>query len=214
MAHLGRDRKQITMLETLYQANRGENTGLEITITSEPAVTVVSTSDMKDYLKVDYSTDDTFIGNLVTMATKKCEQFANLSCITQTVQATWATYGYEVPLPRGPVQSIASVARLWQNDSIALTKNTDYYELGQDFLTLNFGNIYPTAGPFTYRLKVIYDAGYGDAATDVPQQAIDAVKATVAWLYEHRGEVDLPVSIPGTAKALLASLPGAETIVI
>lgn len=203
------------MLDSIWTPYTGENKGLETTVTSEPSVEPLDVSTVKDFLKIDYSADDSLLNTLITLARRKCEQYSNLSFITQTIQATWQQYGYRVRLPRGPVQSITTVKRLHQDDEVTLTTtDDDYYTSGQDFLTLNMNQMYQDYGKDSYRLKVVYIAGYGDAASDVPGEAIEAVQRTVAWLYEHRGESGLNYSLPMDARALLASIPGAEVIAI
>jgi uncharacterized phiE125 gp8 family phage protein len=103
------------------------------------------------------------------------------SLITRTITATFYS-GENLYLPRGPVQSIASVAI----NGVTVDPSayaTEQYGSGV-LLRINNGTIQPYAAPTV--LTVVYSAGYGDNPADVPADILAAVKCHVGLLYENR----------------------------
>ena len=54
--------------------------------------------------------------------------------------------------------------------------------------TLKRGAVWPVAMRANNAIEVVYVAGYGDAATDVPAPLKRAVKQLAGYLYAHRGD--------------------------
>lgn len=186
----------------------------ELSVSVAPVNAVVSTSDMKDYLLITYSDDDTLIDGLVTVATKLVEEHLNRALISQTLIAYFKNYSGIVYLPHAPVQSVTTVEQIsFDNTATTLTANTDYYVKGIDDKYLEFaGNTYLPNGHSRrdiltdYGLKVTYVAGYGDDSTDIPEPIIEAVKRTVLYLYDNREDIQvgtIVAKMPTTAHTLL-----------
>lgn len=169
----------------------------ELSVSSAPATPVVTAADAKTFMRVDYSTDDSYITALVTTATKWVEEYLNRALITQTLIAYYTQYAGVVYLPNSPVQSITTVEQIAQDaTATALTVNSDYYVKGVQDKYIEFaGNTYLPSGHSVsdtladYGLKVTYVAGYGDASTDVPEPIIEAVKRLTLYLYDNRDEI-------------------------
>jgi len=95
-------------------------------------------------------------------------------------QQTWATASYRVEAPTGPMA---------QHGRISLAS----------------GQSWPTVRAVTGAIEIDFDAGYGAAATDVPEPLVDGIIARAQELYDFRGNVVVgrPVqSFPLTSERL------------
>lgn len=180
------------MIRRLKSPRLGENTGLEVQVTSEPATPVLTAAEAKDWARISTSAEDTIITELVEAATKQLESHYNLAFIDQTRKAYWLTFAQEVPLPNGPHQSITSVKRYYQGTATTLT-SSDYHTSGNQFWHLYPSAVYSSrqGGRNAYSLEVVYVCGYGSASSDVPEAIRRAVAIRVADLYEYRQEMRL-----------------------
>lgn len=160
-----------------------------------PATEPITTSEAKTHLRVDFSTDDTYIDTLITSARQFTESYVGQTLVT----TTWDLYldgfgdcdyrvGDYIRLPMGPVQSITSISYLDENNASQTWTSTKYR---LDTATLPgrvlpvVGETYPTTYPTTNAVTIRFVAGYG-AASAVPLSLKHAVKILVAHLYENR----------------------------
>ena len=176
--------------------------------TSAPSVEAVTTSDQKDWMRVDSSDEDTLIGSLAAAARAWFEMATNKQCIT----ASW-TYkitnfdGDEIVLPISPLQSITSI-KYYDNADVQQTWSSDQYTVDTASTP---GRVRPASGydwPSDLRgynndIEIIFVAGYGDAASDVPDGMIAAIKLLAANWFENR-EANSPISLSPVPMALEA----------
>lgn len=191
-----------------YYQDRGNR------ITSEPSIEPVTLAEMKVQLRIDGADDDDFLNDAITEARQEIEDLTNLALITQSWQLTidrWPT-GREqwwdgvrdghinilagpnasLDLPRFPLQSITTVTTYDEASNanaivVADTFDVDTQQL-PGRLTLKSGASWPTALRANNAIEIVYVAGYGDAATDVPAPLKRAIKNVVGYLYSHRGD--------------------------
>lgn len=159
---------------------------------SEP----VSLQQAKDYLRLDgfqpnddspadlFDFDDALITSLIIEARKWCEQFTGVHFVPKTLQVT-LTNGVGMMRIPGPVTGTIT----WKDqDGNSITA------------ARLIGSLFPKIESETCDRQVLeYSAGYG---TDCPDWAKNAIKAYVAWAFEHRGDEDLKGS-PERAAAIL-----------
>ena len=162
-----------------------------------PAVEIVSTGDMKNYIKLHSSitADDTLILALVKGSRQWAEEYTRRGFITQT----WELYLDSFPvtgdilLLKNPVQSVTSIKYYDVNNELqTLESSPAVYDVD----TVDEpGRIRPALNeswPVTYnKLNAViieFKVGYGDAATDVPQDIVKAVEAKVNHDWTNRGE--------------------------
>ena len=182
--------------------------------TTDPAVEPVTVAEMDQFLRGDNvieSVDGSLIEGLIVAAREYVEEFTRRALITQT----WTMYMDRWPqtqdplgwwdgvregsissgdarsltLPIGPLQSVTSVKTFDQDNSEALFDDANYFlntTATPGEVILNTGVVWP---PFTRTrngIEVVYVAGYGDAATDVPASLRMAIKQLVTHWYENR----------------------------
>jgi uncharacterized phiE125 gp8 family phage protein len=178
---------------------------LPLTLTTPPAAEPVTLADAKLYLKIDTTDDDALIASLITAARARAEWHTGRALITQSwIQwlDCWPRDGIAaIPLP--PLQAVASVT------AYALDDSTHVIDADAYIVDCAAGRIaLRTALPPFAELRrinaiaIAFTAGYGDAATDVPQQLRSAILSIVAFLYEHRGEA--PAELPQDCLAALS----------
>lgn len=152
-----------------------------------PAVEPISLSQVRLFLRIEHNEEDTLLGMFITSAREAAETALGRSLITQSqrlyVPCVKSTL---IALPRGPVQSIQTVA-VEQEDGSTVTLDSDTYRLhtGRGLLQLNSPVRIGT-------LAVTYVAGYGDTAEEVPSIIRQGMLNHVAAFYESR-ETQLPM---------------------
>ncbi|WP_152051820.1 head-tail connector protein [Tautonia marina] len=196
-----------------------------LALVTPPASEPVSLSEAKAWARIDGSDDDATLTALITAARLAAEQYLRRSLITQTWKLTldlcgargsepwWdgvvdgplnSLYGglpNTIPLPRGPVSAISSVVT-YDLDNSSATYSASNYRLDNsgDRLILNYGAIWPANIRPKAGCEITYTAGYGSAATAVPQPIKQGILIHVASLYEQRGNCEDAMALPpGTA---------------
>jgi len=124
----------------------------------------VSLDDMKEYMKVDYDDEDSFIQSLITEAREWVERRCGISVIPKNITAILQVLNSQ-ELPYGPINT---------DIDITVSGNKNYTLTGIKFISLNGYGIY----------EVNYNAGY----TSVPEGIIGAIKSYVAYCFENRGD--------------------------
>lgn len=190
---------------------------------SAPSTPVLTTQEVKDHLHISNSSEDTYLGLLVTAATLKAEQFLNRKLITQT----WEVYLDSFPPPnfydnsietlKGgtilmPYPRLLSVVSIQYQDTNNATQTLDPSKYQID-LKSEPARIAPAADvgawPSTkiYQLNSVtirFTCGYGPASSDVPEDVREAIRVIIGDFYTNRDQNDLVNSkMSSTAELLL-----------
>jgi len=189
--------------------------GLEIT--SYASTPLITTADAKTFLRVDGSAEDDYIALLVDACTRDIENYLKRSLITQTLKLTldsFDNYGrdeqdifgpgvYSVPtsilfrqdfvyLARPPVQSVTSFTTYDKNNTSAVFSASNYsLDTVNGRIYLNEGSVWPTELRDKNAIEIVYVAGYGDVATDVPSPIRRAAYNHLNKVYNERGSCEL-----------------------
>ncbi|MCG3181199.1 MAG: hypothetical protein BIFFINMI_03574 [Phycisphaerae bacterium] len=157
-------------------------------ITTPPAAYPITVAQAAFQCSVDDTATWTdWLTEAIADATAYAENACQLSLITRTITAVYYPESGNVPLEglpippytrlplyRPPLQSVVSVQDYAGNDAtykIWHVGNTDYVQLYQS-----------TVAP----VSIVYTAGYGDSADDVPADIRRAILAHVAHMYRYR----------------------------
>ena len=186
-------------------------------LTSAPSVEPVTADELREKLRETSSQlGDTEANELIATAREYAEKQTGLALITQSWRMAidrWPSarepwwdgvrdgsitelYGpqsaSDLHFPRYPLQSVDNVT-VYDEDTnspavtIANVFDVDTYsEPGR--MTLKRGATWPVALRANNAIEIVYTAGYGDAATDVPAPLKRAVKTTAAYMYANRGD--------------------------
>lgn len=182
--------------------------------TTEPAVEPVSAQDLDTQLRGDgvlESVDSDLLESLIVAAREYVELFTRRALVNQT----WTLYldnwpsrpsslgwwdgvregslsmGYSdhLELPTGPLRSVTSIKTFHLDNTEEVFASSNYFlDLNSNpgRVVLNPGAVWPTATRSLNSIEVVYVAGYGEAATDVPAPLRLAVKMLAAHWYENR----------------------------
>ena len=169
---------------------------------------------MKLWLRVDNSDEDDLIDGLVTAATDYAETYTRRAFITQTIDMfldCFPANNAPIYLPRSPVSDLVYVKYYDTNGDFTQLIENDVFKMDTSQsipprLTVKEGEVWPDTYSEADAVEIRFDAGYGDAATDVPAIAITAVKQLVANWFENRENVIVGMGaseIPFSARSML-----------
>lgn len=165
---------------------------MAVSIYTVPTVEPISVAELVDHLRLDDAADSTYLSALIVAARHHIENLTRRQLITATLIHTRDRFppnAGPINLPRAPLQLVSTLK--YRNLSGTLTELDD--ELYQVDAASTPGRVAPVYGGFwptiRYQLnavEVTYDAGYGDAASNVPQPIRHALLLLAAHWYEHR----------------------------
>lgn len=186
-----------------------------LSVQTAPAGEPISASQAKTHMRVSDSNSDTYIGLLIKAARIYAEEvMLRRALITQTLDLwldKWPN-GNVINLPRPPLQSVTSIVYYDTDDTEAAFAAANYHvdtdsEPGR--IILNDGQSWASSDLRTaHAIRVRFVAGYGDSATDVPQDILHGLYLLIAHWFEHRepvlvGAGGTVVALPMAAEALL-----------
>jgi uncharacterized phiE125 gp8 family phage protein len=143
----------------------------------------LTVQEVKDYLRLegfiddseslssDFTDDDTLIGELITSARVRLEDYTGLSFIPKTMEIEFTNLAGNFVIPFGPVNSITTLTYS-DEDLTAITEYTTTNNLSKLKTTLNENMI------------MTYEAGYAT----LPKGLKLAMLKQIAWDYTNRGD--------------------------
>ena len=175
----------------------------KVEVTTPATFPLVTAADMRAYLRLNDSGEDTLLSQFVDAARDLFEVHTGLVLAASTLRLRldhWPTAGYRdsasvypgdfatascIYIPRGPVNSITSVQYLDTDGSWQTLTGTSSYIVTQPARV-----ILPTALPGTHpsqrpAVRVTFTAGFANAAA-VPSAILVAIKLLAAHFYENR----------------------------
>lgn len=186
-----------------------------LTLTTAPAAEPLTTSEAKTHLRVDHSTEDTYIDALVKGARQQVERLTGRALVTQTWTLKVPRFpasGYALEIPIAPLASVTSVAYV---DSAGVSQTWDSGNYSVDapagefarrgLIVPDYGVSWPSTQGHLYDVTVVFVAGYGGASA-VPAGLVEAVRLLVAHWYDTRTPVitgSIAQSVPVSVQALL-----------
>ena len=173
--------------------------------TAAPSVEPVTTTNQKDWMRVDGSDEDTLIGNLAAASRAYVEMSTNRQMITATWVYKFDTFpSGDIVLPISPLQSVTSItyvdtAGATQTWSSGLYTVDTASDVGR--VRPIYDEDYPSSRGYAQDIVVTFVAGYGDASSDVPDTALTAIKLLASNWFENR-ESNAPIELKEVPMAL------------
>lgn len=160
-------------------------------ISVDATVLPVSVADVKLYSRIPNDAEDDLVNTWVKAATKMAQDYQSRSYLEQTYILTydsWPESCLDLPMP--PLISVESI-KYYDVDNIEATfASSNYYvdlnsEIGR--VSLNNGVSWPNVilRPLN-GFEVTFKAGYGVAASDVPDTVKNAIYIYCTHMYENR----------------------------
>jgi uncharacterized phiE125 gp8 family phage protein len=162
--------------------------------TAAPAVEPVTQNEAKNHLRVDTSADDNLIDGLIAAARQWVEHYTRRALITQTWEASLDRFPVSesepIVLPKTPLLSVGSISYLDLQGSTqtwaASNYQVDSVSEPARILPVEAAD-YPSEQDDTLNtVTITFDAGYGDAETDVPSAIRQAMLLLIGEMYERR----------------------------
>ena len=162
----------------------------QMKINSTTGSEILTTSEAKDFIRVDTSADDTIIGQMITQARIWCENFISRDIVAKNRTLYLASVNDRFVLPFSPVASISSV-------TVEGTATTDYETYGLDDTIIAL-NMLPSK-----EVNVTYvTSGQDDSLLK------QAISQLVATYYDNRNDFVLGTivnEVPTSVKNILSS---------
>jgi|TARA_R100000084_G_scaffold109442_1_gene76894 uncharacterized phiE125 gp8 family phage protein len=157
-------------------------------VTTAPASEPISTAEAKTQLRIDGSSEDTLIGNYITVARQTLEILMRRAFITQTITLKYDKFPSRIRLPRPPAISVTSIQYVDTNGATQTWSASDYTvdsQIEPASIVPAYDKDYPDTRDIPNAVTVTYTAGYG-AASDVPENIKLAIRLLVGHYYENR----------------------------
>lgn len=171
--------------------------GLKLITAPAAEPILVADNAFDEYARIDGAASDNNLTALIREARVETEKFLNRALITQTWELTfdkWPVFPFRIPM--APLISVSSV-KYFDSEGTENTWATTEYIVDTDSepgrIALDYGKTLPntTLKPIN-AIKVRFDAGYGDAGSDVPDNFILAMKLYVTHRFEYPESQDVP----------------------
>ena len=146
----------------------------DVTTKVAPTATIVTLQAAKDYLRVDYSEDDTLIQNLIDASRIRLEQYASVAMSARTLEVV-AYVDEFIELPYAPINTISKV-EYWDNTNWVEIELGNYNVLGDTYKKVYF------TSPIMSEFRFTYTCGYATT----PESMKTALLKMVGDLYEYR----------------------------
>jgi N-methylhydantoinase B/oxoprolinase/acetone carboxylase alpha subunit len=196
-----------------------------LTVNTAETEYAITSAEVKNWLRIDGSDDDTVITLLTKTAHNWAKRYTARSLTTQTLTLSIdSIYDTDIPLedgmytgididitrrsillPESPVASITSVKYYDDADTESTFTSSKYY-LDKAGVPARFvlrqGESYPTGLRVANALEIKYVAGYG-GSSDVPEDIKQACLLYTAYLFEQRGDGEKNLNPPHSATQLL-----------
>jgi hypothetical protein len=198
-----------------------------LTLVTAPTTEPVTEDEAKTWAKIDTTADDAIVGQLITAARMGAEEFMRRALITQSWKLTldlagnslndslpegtydlpisvlYGSLGRSVELPKGVIQSITSATTYALDNSSSVYDPSNYFlDTAGGRLVLNIGSIWPANMRQRAACEIVYVAGYGSKASDVPQPIKTGLLIHVASMYEQRGQSADAMALPPGSRQL------------
>jgi hypothetical protein len=162
----------------------------QMKINSTTGSEILTTSEAKDFIRVDTSADDTIIGQMITQARIWCENYISRDIVAKNRTLYLASVNERFVLPFSPVSSISSI-------TVEGTATTDYETYGLDDTIVSL-NMLPSK-----EVKVTYvTSGQSDSLLK------QAISQLVATYYDNRNDFvtgTIVNEVPTNVKNILSS---------
>lgn len=166
---------------------------MSLKLYTAPVYEPVTLTEAKAHLRVDVSTDDTYIGALITAAREACEHRIGRSLMRQTWELMLDEFPDGIRLDNPPTLAVVSVEYA-DDDGDYVTLSSDDYTVDSNkepgWIVPAYGLTWPTPRSQINAVRVRYRSGYSDSATEATQQAA-VPKVLKQWMLLAIGDMYL-----------------------
>ena len=160
-------------------------------ILTAPASEPVSLTELKLQLRIESDDDsqNAMLTSYIKSARQGVERYLGRALITQTLQAFFDCFSYQMVLPYCPYQTLTHI-KYYDADGDLQTLDSSIYQTDlisePARISTAYGQSWPTTRSGKYNaVEIQYVAGYGDTSTDVPEPIRQLILGIAVDLYEH-----------------------------
>ena len=161
------------------------------TTTTAPADEPLTVAEVKTYLKVDSSAEDTLLAVLIQAARESVEKYCRIAVIEQEITEYYPRFlFYGLRLSVSPLVSVDEVTYIdagGTEQTLLPAVYGVYPEIKPPMVFLTYGQTFPTTRSQPNAVKVVYTAGYEDADA-VPAAIRQAMYLMIADWYDNRSD--------------------------
>lgn len=170
-----------------------------LTQTVAPTVEPVTLPQAKTHLRIDTDDENSLINSLIVTARRMAEAYTSRQLITATYtldmndfpDGSYFERGYGVILlPRTPLGSVSGITYVDTGGTTQTLATTVYETISDDItakVVLKPSQVWPSVQSDKYNaVTVTFTAGYGAAATNVPESVQSGMLILIAELFENR----------------------------
>ena len=165
-------------------------------LVTAPVAAAIALGDAKAYLRITSTAENDIITRVVSAATGYVESALGRSLISTSWRESFERFPvsgmWSIPLQRCPLASVTTI-KYYDTDGNQQTWSSDEYHVFTPRETsgsVRLGADYTWPGTETarpYPIEVEYIAGYGDAASAIPEELLQAVYMVAEHWYRYRG---------------------------
>jgi uncharacterized phiE125 gp8 family phage protein len=177
-------------------------------LVSGPTVEPITPAEAKSHLNVSGTSKDNYISGLVTTARVNIERYLNRALITQSWKVYYGCWKQELLIPFGRLQIAGAspgpaspVVKYYNTDGTLTTlAESDFYWVVNTTDPARIVRKYDANYPeLQYgrpdSIEIAFTAGYGAAASAIPDDIKHAVKLLIARYYENRSDVVIATTV-------------------
>jgi uncharacterized phiE125 gp8 family phage protein len=177
---------------------------------SGPAAEPITLAEAKAHLRLETAADDPLVTSLMITARLHVEAALGLALTSQLwtlVLDRWPAK-VVVDIPMRPVSAVTGVRVRAADGSSAVLDPASYFVDGAGMppRLVPAGGSWPAPGRVVAGIEIDFTAGFGVAATAVPEPIRQSLKLLVAHWYEHRDPIEIgdpATAIPAAVSELL-----------
>lgn len=160
---------------------------------AEPSIEPLTADDVRNHSRIDDTIGDAELEAYIKAARYYVEGVLNRQLISATYKLYLDAFPGEIELPMPPLQSITSIEYI-DTDGTEQTVTSTVYQVDTNSepgrVKLDYLKTWPSIRGGDYdSVTVTFVAGYGDAATDIPSNILQAMRLAVATSAEMREEI-------------------------
>lgn len=180
-----------------------------LVLTTAPTLEPLTVDEARAHCRIDDVAEDAYLSSLITASRQYCEKYTDRAFITQTWKLYLDSWPTQIELRKPTAISVTSITYV---DSAGDTQTlaTSVYALDSvsepGLVTLKHNQTWPTLRGDHNGIVVTFTAGYGAAASNVPETIKHAMKLLIGHWYRNReavGQADDPTKM--AVEALLWS---------
>lgn len=176
--------------------------GYRYVVTVEPTEEPIALAEAKVHCRVDHDDENDLITSLIVSARQWAENETRRRLVNTTLRLSMDCFPEVIRLPGGKVSSVTSITYTDTNGD-SQTLSSSVYTLDSDSeparIVQAYGQFWPAIRYVPNAVKATYVAGYGAAASNVPDGIRSAIKQHVLYSFNREPEE----AILESAKALL-----------